>query len=220
MADPLKAGRQGMQQEPADKLIGGQGHLSVLLTVRCTVLFILERHLAVVHTEQSMIANGDTMGITAQILDDLAGPPEGGLGINDPFALPERSRQIPEGLGLGEPVKCAFEEQFLFVERLLKCFQKQAPKEARQYPDTEKKAWLAVDPAGMIMRFQLLRHGTQAAAGDDTVDVRMMGKRLPPGVKNGEKPDFGAEVFRVSGYGLKCGRGGGEQQFVEHGLIL
>ena len=69
---------------------------------------------------------------------------------------------------------------------------------------------------------------TQAAASDDTVDVRMVGESLPPCMKNGEKPDFGAEVFRVSGYGLmrfqllrqeSC-RSGVEQQFVEHGLIL
>ena len=47
----------------------------------------------------------------------------------------------------------------------------------------------------------------------------MVGERLSPRMKNGEKTDFGAEVFGVPGYGLmrfqllrqECGRSGVEQ---------
>ena len=61
---------------------------------------------------------------------------------------------------------------------------------------------------------------TQSAAGDHAMDMRMVGQRLSPRMKNGEKSDFRAEVFWVSGYRLKGGRRGGEQKVIEHRLIL
>ena len=144
-----------MQQETADKLVGGQGHLPWLLVILWPVLFILERHLAVVYIQQALIADGDTMGITAQIVDNLLWTAEWGLGnalstlapIDDPFALPERSHKSPEFLGLGELGERPVEGQSLFDERLIERFQKQAAEEASQHADTEKETGPAVDPA-------------------------------------------------------------------------
>ena len=62
--------------------------------------------------------------------------------------------------------------------------------------------------------------GPQAAAGDHTVNVGMVGERLAPGMKNGKEADFGAEMFRVAGNGLERGGGGGEQQVIKHFLVL
>ena len=70
------------------------------------------------------------MGIAAQIFDNLLWPAEWGLGVNNPFALPERSRKIPEGLGLGELGERPVEGYSLFDERLVERFQKQAAEEA------------------------------------------------------------------------------------------
>ena len=77
-----------------------------------------------------MITDGDTMRIAAQILDNLTRAAEGRLGVDNPFTLPERCQEISKGLGLGEPVQCAFAGQPLFIECQLECIEEQAPEEA------------------------------------------------------------------------------------------
>ena len=84
---------------------------------------MLERYLAVVYIQQPLIADGDTMRITAQIVDNVLWTAEWSFGVNNPFALPERSRQIPECLGLCQFGEGTLERQPLLVERLLKCFE-------------------------------------------------------------------------------------------------
>ena len=212
MADPLKARRQGMQQKTADKLIGAHRHLPWLMSFLGPILFVLECHLAVFHIAQSVIADGDAMSIAAQILDNLTRAAEWRLGVNNPFTLGQRRQQGPKRLALGELGEYAMKRQQLLFEGRLQCLEKQAAEEARQHTHTEKEAGAAVDPTGMI--------GPQAATGHYAMDVRMVRQGLPPGMKNGEEPDFGAEVFWVQGYGLESGRSGVEQKFVEHGLIL
>ena len=52
------------------------------------------------------------------------------------------------------------------------------------------------------------RPSGESAAGDEAMDVRMMGERLAPCVKNGQEPDLTAEVPRIGGDGLeRCGDG-------------
>ena len=53
---------------------------------------------------------------------------EWGIGVNDPFALPERSRKSPECFGLGETGERPVEGKSLFDEGLVKRFHKQAPR--------------------------------------------------------------------------------------------
>ena len=48
----------------------------------------------------------------------------------------------------------------------------------------------------------------------------MVGECLAPGMQDGEEADFGAEVFGVAGNGLECGGRDGEQEIVEHLLVL
>lgn len=52
------------------------------------------------------------------------------------------------------------------------------------------------------------------------MDVRMMGKCLAPCVKNGEEADLTAEVPRIGGDGLECGRDGVEEYGIDDGLVV
>jgi len=92
MPDPLESRRQGMQQEAADKLFRRYGHLSALLPILGPVLLVLESDLAVIHILYPVIADGDAMGVAAQIIDDLLGTAKGRLGIDDPLAAAQRSQ--------------------------------------------------------------------------------------------------------------------------------
>jgi len=55
-----------MKQEPADKLIRLQGHC--LLTVVVCIIPPTEGNIAVLDGEDAVIADGDSMGISAEVL--------------------------------------------------------------------------------------------------------------------------------------------------------
>jgi hypothetical protein len=90
-------------------------------------------------------------------------------------------------------------------------FEKQAAEETRQNAHGEEEAGLAGDPAPAVRR--------QAAAGNDDVDMWMMGERRAPGVQHGGEADARAEMLRVGGDGdQRLGRRP-EQEVVEGGLV-
>src|SRR5271156_2810306 len=62
----------------------------------------------------------------------------------------------------------------------------------RQGADGEQEVGFASDPSPAVEG--------DAAAGDETMDMRMMGQRLPPGVQDGDEADCGAEAFGGEGH--------------------
>ena len=154
----------------------------------------------VLHILEPLIADGDPMGVAAEIVDDLLGAAEWRLGVDHPFPVPERSQQRPEGVGFGQWRQVAVEGQPLLFKRFLKSFEKQAAEQTRQDADAEKESLAPVDPTGAIR--------PQTAAGDDGVNVGMVSECLAPGMQNGEEADFGAEVFGVPGNSCSAGPAG------------
>ena len=72
-------------------------------------------------------------------------------------------------------------------------FEKEAAEETRKDAHGQEETGLAGDPARPVRR--------QAAAGNDDVDVRMMGERRAPGVEYGGEADARAQMLRVGGDG-------------------
>jgi hypothetical protein len=91
-------------------------------------------------------------------------------------------------------------------------FEEEPPEETRQHPHGQEEAGLAGDPARTVRR--------QAAAGNDDVDVRMVGERRAPGVQYGGQADARAEMLRVGGDRGQRLRGGSEQEVVDGRLVL
>jgi hypothetical protein len=89
VSDALKARRQDMKQEPADELLGGEGHRAK--TVPISVVFPAEADLAVVDREQAIVGYGDSMCVAADLVQDLLRPGEWWFGVNDPFGGSERT---------------------------------------------------------------------------------------------------------------------------------
>ena len=104
------------------------------------------------------------------------------------------------------------EVQFAVVERLPKLREEQAPKQSRQHPHGQEEAWPAGDPALAVER--------HAAAGHDTVQVRVMHQSLAPGVQHGDEADLGAQVLGIGGDRAQGLGGGAEQDVVDDGLVL
>src|SRR5271165_2850207 len=89
-------------------------------------------------------------------------------------------------------------------------FEKEAAKEARQHAHGQEEAGPASDPTFAVQR--------KAAAGNDDVDVRMVGQRRAPSVQHGGEADARAQMLGVGGDGDERLGGGPEQEVVDRGL--
>ena len=91
-------------------------------------------------------------------------------------------------------------------------FEKEAAEQAGEHAHGQEEAGLAGDPARTVRR--------QAAAGNDGVDVRMVGQRRAPGVQHGGEADAGAEMLGVGGDRGQRLRGRREQEVVDGRLVV
>ena len=65
------------------ELLGRNGHRTLHVSV--SVISPTEGDVVVVECDQSMIGDGDAMGITAEVTQHLLGTVEGRFGVDDPF---------------------------------------------------------------------------------------------------------------------------------------
>ena len=83
-----------MQHESTQKLFGGDDHLALLAAV--SVVLPPEGDLAVGNGDETVIGDGDTMGIAGQVVENMFGAAEGWLGVDDPVLLAEFPEQVTE----------------------------------------------------------------------------------------------------------------------------
>ena len=73
-----EAAGEDMEEEPAEKLIDGQGHH--LAAVVVGVVLPVNAHDPIDETHEPVVGHGAAMRVAAQILEDLLGSCEGPLG--------------------------------------------------------------------------------------------------------------------------------------------
>ena len=109
VADAVEAARQDVQEKAPDEFRRVEGHRLRRLRGGGAVVLIAEADVAVVHVEQSLVGDGDTMGVAADVFEDLLGTGEGRFRIHDPVGLPRglEMRGNPAGSvrALSEPAK-------------------------------------------------------------------------------------------------------------------
>ena len=122
------------------------------------------------------------------------------------------ARRRVEGGLVGERGEIAEEDETASLMQGREPFEKEAAEQAREHAHGQEETGLAGDPARPVRR--------QAAAGDDDVDMGMMGERGAPSVQDGGQADARAEMLRVGGDGGEGLGGGPEQEVVDGGLVL
>ena len=71
-----------MEKEAPQKLLGGEGHRSLLIAVG--IVLPAEGDLIMLEGHKTVVGDGNAMGIAGQITQHMMGTAEGGLGIDDP----------------------------------------------------------------------------------------------------------------------------------------
>jgi hypothetical protein len=117
-----------------------------------------------------------------------------------------------EGALVGERDEVAEEGEAVGCVQGCEAVEEEPAEETRQHAHGQEEAGLAGDPARSVRR--------QAAAGNDDVDMRVMGHRRAPCVQHGGEADARAQMLRVGGdRGQRLG-GGLEEEVVDGGLVL
>ena len=187
VADAVEVLGQDMEQEASDELFGREGQgLEVAVMA---VVAPAESDLTVLDGEEAVVGDGDAVGVAAEVVEDLVGAGEGGLGVDDPLGLAEGLEVAGEGVGVVESGQGVAELKPAGAEGLLEPFEEEAAEQAGEDADGEEETGAAGDPAVTV--------GSDAATGDDAVQVGVKREHLPPGKQDGEEADLGAEVFGI-----------------------
>ena len=120
-----------MKKEPPDKFIGLQRH--GLLTVPVGIISPEKRNMAVLDSEDTVIADGDSMGIPAEVLKDPLGAIEGRFAVDDPLLVVEMSPERFEGSEFLEMADTAGEYKIIRREAFFEQIQ-ELPSEQRRLP--------------------------------------------------------------------------------------
>jgi hypothetical protein len=145
---PDKASGQDMEEEPADKLFGLEPH--GFLAVLVLIISPTEGNLTVPDGEEAVIADGDSVGISTQVLQDPLGAIEGRFAIDHPFFVVERPPEGFELSGILERTELAGKDQLPALEALFEEVQELTSEQRRQDPDGEEKPFTARYPAASI----------------------------------------------------------------------
>jgi hypothetical protein len=92
VADAVEAGRQDMDQEPANELVRGQAHDLHSIAALYAVILPSESHGVGIGTDEAVVGDRHPMGVSAEIGQHGLGATEGRFGIDHPSVLRSGAR--------------------------------------------------------------------------------------------------------------------------------
>ena len=96
MPDLHEAIRENMEQESSDELMSSDGHYFPFAVV--SVILPFEEYLCVLHLDDPVVGNGNTVCIPSEIFQHLFRLLKGGLAIHHPLFLPQLVKKRSEFL--------------------------------------------------------------------------------------------------------------------------
>ena len=198
-----------MQQEAAQELLDRQGHEPFLVAMRG--IAPAKCNVAMGESYQPGVRDGDAMGVGAEIAQHMFRTAEGRLGVDDPVVAEQHPQAGCEGARLGKVRQAAEELEFTSMEGVAQPFDELAAEDPAEHADGQEEGAPGGDPSGVIR--------SEAASGNDAVDVRVKLQALIPAVEHAEKTDLRTQMTRVAG-DFQQGLGAGvKEQVVDEALF-
>jgi hypothetical protein len=161
--------------------------------------------------EEAVIADGDPMSISAQVLKNTFGALEGGFAIDDPFLVVEVFSEGFEVSGIFEMTETIRKDKIIFFEGIFEKVQELAFEQCRDHPDRDEKTFAARDPAAPV--------GGESTPGDNTMEVGMVHEVLTPGMEDTDHSYGCTEMFWVLCEFCECLGGRAKKQIVQDPLV-
>jgi hypothetical protein len=148
VADTDETLGEQVQQETPQELIERNGHQLLFIVV--SRISPTKGDLTVGQGDQAMVGDGDTVGVTAEILEHILGAAEGWLGVDDPVFAKQRSQPGGEESGLREERQIPGKVQLAKLKSRLETGDELTAKHTPEYLNGEKEARARSNPAGVI----------------------------------------------------------------------
>jgi hypothetical protein len=155
---------QNVDEEASQQLIRGNGHDLLLAAVG--IVSPAEGDAIVFEGYESMVGDGDAVGIAGQLVENILGAAERWLGIDHPVLPAEFGEEVAESGRQGKLLQRAMELEPVVFEQFTKPRPELAAEAAAKCLDGQEEACRRIDPSGTI--------GSQAAGGNDVVDMGMV----------------------------------------------
>ena len=210
VANADETAREQVQQEAAQELVDGQGHESFLVAV--SRVAPAKGDVVALQRDQSVVGNRHAMGVGAEIAQGVLGSAEGTLGIDDPVVTEEGSEPGAEGAWIVQMGEAAVKLEIASLKGRLQPGGELATEDAAEDPDGQKEAAGGGDPSVVVR--------SQAAGGQDAVDMRVEQQSLIPRVQDAEESDLGSEVPGIACDFQQCLCAGVKQQVEDNLLVL
>ena len=178
-----------MKKKPSDELIRHEIH--GLLAVAVGIIPPAEGNLAVPVGKDAVVADGNPVGISPEILENPLWTTERRFAVHNPLFMIELVAEGVECFRFFEVTDSPVEHQSALFEAMFEKVKELAFEQCRHDAYGKEKALPRGYPSASIRR--------KPTPGDNTVDVGMIHEVLPPGVQNTDGPYFSAEMFRVVG---------------------
>ena len=169
VTDSDEATGQGVKQESPDEVWGRKSERSA--QVATPAIAVEKRHLTAFVCNEAFVADGDAMGVAAEVAKHLCRTRHGGLAVDDPFLGGCLSEQTASEVGSDAG-------RFL-LQRLVQEIEQLPPEHLGEDSHWDEKARRCGDP--------VITRGVQATARDDAVDVGVEEEGLGPGVEHGDR---------------------------------
>ena len=116
VADANKPHWQDVHEEAADKFLSLESH--GFLTAALLIVPIRESHFSIVSAKQTVVGNGDTMGVTGKVVKDFFRAVKRRFYIYYPFCFTAGLQKLFKGLRRRKRFNTAVEFQLAFFEGL------------------------------------------------------------------------------------------------------
>lgn len=167
MSDAMEATRQDMQQEAADKLVGGQGHDLVAFSAVVSIILVAERDAVLVEADQPPVRDGYPVGIARQIGEHCLGTSKGWFCVHNPALLPHRCQVPQEGPAVSQIAHGSKEVELPCIMKGDEPGKEEAAEKLAQNTYRQEEGGTRGYPARPVVR--------DAPAWHDHVDMGMVG---------------------------------------------
>ncbi len=148
VTDAHEAGRQQVEQKPAQELLYGECHEALLVAVRG--VSPTECDLVIGQGNEAVVGDGHSMGIAAEVMENVLRATEGPFAIDAPILAEQLPEEAGESFRLSQRQEVAVETELAIRELVLQSFDKLASKDAAEHSDGKKEAIAWMDPAVVI----------------------------------------------------------------------
>ncbi len=128
-----------MQQKSAKELADRQAHSTLLILVGRVAP--PKGHACGIQRDQSVVGNGDSMRVAAEIAQDLPGTAKRPLAVDHPFFTEGLSQQFGNHLDASEWFELTVERKSACIERLTETFDHLRAEDLLQHGNGQKEPW-------------------------------------------------------------------------------